>query len=128
MFSLTSWGVGQPSSRMDRSCLKRLVLRYLASCSDHILNWKLIGIPKIAGYPKDLRCKQEEDGYCDSWVGISLVFEHLTLACLIKKATHRCSYRTSGSSLVIHGRVTDFQMWDKVLPDSQLKQVPANIT
>ena len=35
----------------------------------------------------------------------------------------RCSYRTAGSSLVIHGRVTDFQMWDRVLPDFQLEEV-----
>ena len=31
VFSLTSWGVGQPSSRMDRSCLKRPVLRLVYS-------------------------------------------------------------------------------------------------
>ena len=29
VFSLTSWGVGQPSLRMERSCLKRLVSRYV---------------------------------------------------------------------------------------------------
>ena len=61
-------------------------------------------------------------------ISIIYIFGYLTLSDWFEKVTYRCSYRTSGSSLVIHGRVTDFQMWNKVLPDSQLKEVPENIT
>ena len=62
------------------------------------------------------------------WYNVYLHDGLSTLSGWFEKSAHRCSYRTSGSSLVIHGRVTDFQMWDNVLPESQLKQVPENIT
>ena len=54
---------------------------------------------------------------------VSLSSSHHSLLCNSITNWPRCSYRTAGSSLVIHGRVTDFQMWDRVLPDFQLEEV-----
>ena len=102
---------------MDRSCLKRLVWR-----SVQLFVKKSKWIPQIAGYPEDVCGKQEKDGYCDSRVRLLKTINICHLYCCLRNIW-RCSYRTSGSSLTIHGRVTDFQMWNKVLPESQLKQV-----
>ena len=37
--------------------------------------------------------------------------------------TAGCTYRGS-TSLTVHGKVTDFQMWGKALPDEELVKVP----
>ena len=36
--------------------------------------------------------------------------------------TAGCTYRGS-TSLTVHGKVTDFQMWGKALPDEELVKV-----
>ena len=71
------------------------------------------------GYARDLQEEQEDNWHGSSWVRCEVESLQYHLS-----SSWRCVHKTGATPMMsAHGKVTDFQMWDHILPDEQLLKV-----